>query len=102
MNLQIGLASEIEGRITDAAGNPISDVWVYLTNQAGVSGGQVNTDSNGEFDLFGLTPGDYTMCFSTYSAYPLPATGFLDSCWQDKPAAAPATRSTRSPVRSTP
>jgi Carboxypeptidase regulatory-like domain len=89
VNLQIALASEVEGRITDAAGNPISGVWVYFTNQAGVSGGQVTTDGNGEFDLFGLTPGDYTMCFSTYWAYPVPVTGFLDSCWQDKPAGGP-------------
>ena len=89
IDLQIGVATEIEGRITNSAGDPVSGVTVYFANQAGASGGQLSTDGNGEFDFWALTPGDYTMCFSTFLAYPAPATGFLDSCWQDKPAGGP-------------
>jgi len=85
IDLQVELATEIEGRITDSAGDPVSNVSVYITNQAGTNDGQVWTDSNGDFDLYQLTPGDYTLCYSGAYAAPQPVTGYLDGCWQNKP-----------------
>ncbi len=85
IDLQVGLATEIEGRITDSAGDPVSNVSVYILNQAGNNDGQVWTDSNGDFDLYQLTPGDYTVCYGGGYASPQPVTGYLDGCWQNKP-----------------
>jgi hypothetical protein len=86
VDLQVGLATEIEGQITDSAGDPVSNVSVYITNQAGSGDGQVWTDSNGDFDFYQLTPGDYTVCYGAGYAAPQPVTGYLDGCWQNKPA----------------
>ncbi|HEU5269833.1 MAG TPA: carboxypeptidase-like regulatory domain-containing protein [Jatrophihabitans sp.] len=86
IDLQIGVATEIEGRVTDSAGDPVSGVTVYITNEAGASGGQLGTDGNGEFDFWALTPGDYTVCYDASYAYPAPATGYLNGCWQNQPA----------------
>jgi len=38
-----------------------------------------------DFDLYQLTPGDYTLCYSGAYAAPQPVTGYLDGCWQNKP-----------------
>jgi len=86
VDLQVQLAAEIEGQVTDSAGNPVANATVYITNQAGSNDGQAWTDSNGDFDLYQLIPGDYTLCYSGGYGSPQPVTGYLDGCWQDKSA----------------
>jgi hypothetical protein len=63
-------ALAIEGRITDAWGEPVSNMEVTaerLDGQGGSGGRPRATDDRGLFRLFGLAPGNYRVCAQTKS-----------------------------------
>jgi hypothetical protein len=83
-DVQLALATEIVGRVTDSAGDPISSVLVQLTDQDGNFAGNLYTDGYGNVDFYQLPAGDYTICFDASYANPAPPAGYLNSCWQDR------------------
>jgi protocatechuate 3,4-dioxygenase beta subunit len=103
VNAQLALAAHIKGKVTDAQGNPISDVGVsaYTWNTTyqywmSVNGGWATTGADGLYDVGGLAGGTYRVCFSSYSGQ------YVDECYNnaadvngamDLSVAAEATRS---------
>ena len=51
----------VSSTITDAEGNPLAGVDVFLLDSDGNVVGFATTDENGQFTIFGLSPGNYTL-----------------------------------------
>ena len=83
---QLTPGTGISGRVSDAGGNPVQGVTVQLADSAGNAVGQpAYTDGDGNYSFDQLFPGDYTVCFDPQYVYPQPATGFVRTCWHDRP-----------------
>jgi hypothetical protein len=84
VNAQLALAAHIKGKVTDAQGNPISDVGVsaYTWNTTyqywmSVNGGWATTGADGLYDVGGLAGGTYRVCFFNYSGQ------HVDECYNN-------------------
>jgi protocatechuate 3,4-dioxygenase beta subunit len=51
--------TSINGRVTDAGGNPVAGAVVYLLNGAGLPMSSTNTNQDGSYALNGAPPGSY-------------------------------------------
>jgi protocatechuate 3,4-dioxygenase beta subunit len=61
----MGIGGRITGRITDAAGNPVSDAYAYLyTSSSSTPVNRFRTDSSGNYALRGLASGTYKVLIS--------------------------------------
>lgn len=51
----------VYGRVTDNAGNPVTDATVYLLDESGRAVSYTNTGSDGSYQLAGSNPGNYRL-----------------------------------------
>lgn len=63
---------KIEGKVTDASGAGLSDVYVYVYNPSNEIFRSIVTGPNGEYTVEGLAPGEYIASF-----YPSGESGYL-------------------------
>jgi hypothetical protein len=79
VSLDLNVAASVSGRIRDADGRPVAGAFVALSlvqTQNGrpdlvqTPGGGATTDSNGEYRLSTVTPGEYVIRASTATSFP--------------------------------
>ena len=73
-NLHFALTPEgaITGRVTDAAGQPVEDVELRAESDFAASDSRARTDSNGQFRIGGLAPGQYRVRAIPQNSYTPP------------------------------
>jgi len=64
VSASLSAAGTVKGRVTDAAGQPIADVVVTLTNEVRGLSYSAKTDKGGSYSLAGVTPADYRLKFA--------------------------------------
>lgn len=76
--------ARISGRLTDATGAGVANLSVSIRQKVAgstmwdwVKAGQ--TDSSGNYEIGGIRPGTYRVCFGGFNG------AFLSECWNDKP-----------------
>jgi protocatechuate 3,4-dioxygenase beta subunit len=82
------VAGAITGRVTDSAGHPISEVFVFAADpdNPAVNGHGTTTRADGSYTLTGLATGSYQVCFSSQNARGASTTGYLDECYDNLPS----------------
>ena len=67
IDFQLAIGGSIIGTVTDANGNPISNLWIWASDYYGSSWGNGDhTDPNGEYEIVGLPTGTYKVEVSTW------------------------------------
>ncbi len=81
------VAGALSGRVTDSAGQPIPNVWVfgYDPNDPNQSNYSAATRADGSYTMTGLAAGSYQVCFYSQGAGGASTTGYLDECYDDQP-----------------
>lgn len=78
INAVLAPSGSISGRVTDAAGQPVSGLWISASySETFGTRAMASTDSNGEYKLNGLDTGSYKVHFE--------ARGELDEWYNNKP-----------------
>jgi hypothetical protein len=84
VNATLAIGATITGTVTDASGNPLGNVNVGAQTTDGSGNGFASTDSDGNYSIEGLIPGDYQVNFQ-------PTEGnFVGQYWNDQPSVATA------------
>ena len=79
VNAQLEIGGTISGRVTDGAGNYVTDVYVSAYTLDNKCMGGSSTDSEGNY-IFNVPEGTYKISFS-----PSPSSGYYASRWYDNP-----------------
>lgn len=87
-NAQLSLGGAIAGRVVDSAGAPVFSAYVRVIDLAtnSIVQSYLYTDSDGNYGLYSLKPGDYSVCIDPSTVYQPPPTGLVPTCWQDESA----------------
>jgi len=91
VNAALVAAGALSGTVTDAAGthHGLMDVQVNVSSASTGASETTWTDADGSWSVTGLPAGaDYQVCFNASGASggAWDTTGYLDQCWQNKPA----------------
>jgi protocatechuate 3,4-dioxygenase beta subunit len=74
----------ITGQVTDPNGGGVSSVRVVATSTTSGQSHYGWTDWDGSYQVSGLLPGNYTVCFHPQSSWDGPPTGYVQQCWQNQ------------------
>jgi hypothetical protein len=85
ISAELELGSQISGRLTDGAGNPLANTLVAVYNDVGEYAGFASSDANGDYTTStGFPAGDYLVSNQFAINQPTPvAGGFLPVVWPD-------------------
>jgi protocatechuate 3,4-dioxygenase beta subunit len=81
--LEVG--GRISGTVTDANGNPLSDVWVSVYDLNGNYMGGDFVDSNGSYTIYSLLTGGYKVFFDPWDHNQMYGTDYLSEWYNNKP-----------------
>ncbi|MGW0579855.1 IPT/TIG domain-containing protein [Streptomyces sp. NPDC002920] len=70
----------LAGTVTGSSGAPVQGATVSVLNADGVQAAHTTTNSRGMYDVAGLTPGTYTVCFDPAGGDAGATTGSLPAC----------------------
>jgi protocatechuate 3,4-dioxygenase beta subunit len=82
----VHVAGAIGGRITAPNGSPVADIGVWAYNPDDPNGGAGgSTDADGRYQIVGLAPGDWQVCFDASQA----VDDYVSDCYENAPPDSP-------------
>ena len=83
VNASLAAGGAISGTVTDAGSHPLVGVEVSVFVSGASDSEDVTTGTGGTYDIAGLVPGTYDVCFDGSAATGgSSTTGYLDQCYQ--------------------